>query len=58
MIICHIRREDFSIGLGKDCLHVYIRFGRRNWRGERPKDWQGTPIHWHWNIGRTKAFAA
>lgn len=58
LILQHIRREDFSIGVGSKCLHVYLRFGRKNWPGERPADWQGIPITWHWNVGHTVALAS
>lgn len=59
MLIQHFRRETFSIGMGKDCLHVYCQFGRSAWETvERPQDWHGVPITYHWNVGKARATAS
>lgn len=58
MLDNHIRREDFSIGMGDGVLHIYCRFPKSHWRGTLLEAWETFPVKWHFGIGRARAFAA
>jgi hypothetical protein len=46
------------VGIGSDRFHVYM-FGKKNrWRGNKPAEWAGWPVEYHWGVGRPRALAA
>jgi len=53
----NVDSSHFSIGIGSDRLHAYMRCSRKQWRGPRPPSCNGIPIDWHWNVGPTVAYA-
>lgn len=48
-------RSAFSIGMGSDRLHAYMRDTRQAWRGPTPDYSNRVPIEWHWGVGPVKA---
>jgi hypothetical protein len=45
------------VGIGTNNFHVYIFNSEKRWRGNKPTEWHGIPIEYHWNVGRPRALA-
>jgi hypothetical protein len=39
------------LGIGSNCYHAYIFCKESKWRGNKPTEWSGWPIEYHWNVG-------
>lgn len=46
-----VRREVFSIAMGSDRLHAYIRCRKNRWPVAIPESFNDVPIVWHWGVG-------
>ena len=44
------------IGVGNGELHVYVHASKGRWHGNKPTEWEGVPVVWHFGVGRARAF--
>jgi hypothetical protein len=55
LLVRNARREDFSIGIGVDRLHLYARCTEGQWRLPKPSKVNGALVEWHFGVGPTIA---
>lgn len=45
------KREDYMLGDGGHCIHVYAKCFRGRWRLMTPDSVNSVEIIWHWGVG-------
>lgn len=49
-------RDHFSVAVGVDELHVYVRCSARQWNGEHTPRWNNRRVQWHFDCGVARAY--
>jgi hypothetical protein len=46
------------LGIGSDRYHAYMFDEENRWLGNKPDEWAGWPVEYHWGVGRPVARGA